>query len=260
MVSDAPGRPISMSTPGWYPNPDGSDSMRYWDGQQWTEVAPKTAPPAAPVSVEPTLAERTAARTPAQKKSNRRWIIGGVAAFALIAIIGSVVNRPTSDDQENQAAATSQPKVASTSPLSPTPRAVAPAPAPAAATTRPAPTRPAPAQTATEAGCEEPDPSILSTIEVSLTEGRTIDQVAAVSTLIDGVEYIYTAGNVYRADGSRSVSGVVWVTPGFGVMGLSGNSREVSTLPFGRGILDVSAGDEYGTRVQDCVTALALGR
>lgn len=114
-----------------------------------------------------------------------------------------------------------------------------------------------PAATATAAGCDEPDSDILATIEGSLTEGRTISEVAAVNTLVDGIEYTYTAGNVYKADGSRSVSGVVWVTPGFGVMGLSGNSRTVSTLPFGRGILDVSAGDEHGTKVQDCVSAIA---
>lgn len=256
-MSALPDRPLLMSAPGWYPNPDGSDSMRYWDGQQWTEVAPKAAAPATPGG--PTLAERSA--TPEQGKSNLRWIIGAVAVFAVVAVVGSIANRPASDTDSNQAAATSaaDTPTPTTRPYVP-PTSRAPAPAAAAVTTRPAPTRPAPAQTATEAGCDEPDPSILSAIEASLTDGRTIDQVAAVSTLVDGIEYIYTAGNVYRPDGSRSVSGVVWVTPGFGVMGLSGNSRDVSTLPFGRGILDVSAGDEYGTKVQDCVTALALGR
>ena len=26
-----------VTPPGWYPNPDGSRSMRYWDGSAWTE-------------------------------------------------------------------------------------------------------------------------------------------------------------------------------------------------------------------------------
>lgn len=32
-----------MSTPGWYPNPDGSDSKRFWDGRQWGRI--DTPPP-----------------------------------------------------------------------------------------------------------------------------------------------------------------------------------------------------------------------
>lgn len=31
-------------------------------------------------------------------------------------------------------------------------------------------------------------------------------------------------------------------------------------LPFGRGILDVSTGDEHGSKVQDCVIVLSRGR
>ncbi|HUO47402.1 MAG TPA: DUF2510 domain-containing protein [Acidimicrobiales bacterium] len=34
---------------GWYPNPDGSPSLRWWDGRQWTEavsVGPPSPPPA----------------------------------------------------------------------------------------------------------------------------------------------------------------------------------------------------------------------
>lgn len=241
-----------MSAPGWHPNPDGSDSMRYWDGQQWTTVAPKNAP---------TLAERTV-QTPEQKKSNRKWLIGGGAVVAALVVASMIINGSADNEESTEAAATSE---APTPRPAATPAATAPvAPAPPARPKVQPPTvtrgAPAPAQTATEAGCDEPDPSIVSAIEGSLTEGRTLDQVAAVNTLVGGIEYTYTAGNVYKADGDRSVSGVVWITPGFGVMGLSGNSRTVSTLPFGRGILDVSAGDEHGAKVQDCVMALALGR
>jgi hypothetical protein len=117
-----------------------------------------------------------------------------------------------------------------------------------------------PAQTASAAGCEEPDPEIVSAIQASLTEGRTLNHIAAVSAQTDGIEYTYTAANVFRADGSRSVSGAVWITPGFGVMGLSSNTKTVSTLPSGRGVLDASAGDRYGSKVQECVSALARWR
>lgn len=37
---------MSAPTPGWYPNPDGTGSQRYWDGQQWTDVQPVTPTPA----------------------------------------------------------------------------------------------------------------------------------------------------------------------------------------------------------------------
>ncbi|QOW01430.1 hypothetical protein [Rhodococcus pyridinivorans] len=99
----------------------------------------------------------------------------------------------------------------------------------------------------------------MSAIEASLNPGLELINVAAVSTLVDGIEYTYTSGDVYK-DGKRSSSSVVWITPGFGVMGLSGNSRDVSDLPFGRGILDANAGDEYGAKVQNCVIGLSRGR
>ncbi|WP_085191691.1 DUF2510 domain-containing protein [Mycolicibacterium doricum] len=39
-----------MKTPaGWYPNPDGSPSERYWDGGRWTndQRTPRTSAPGA---------------------------------------------------------------------------------------------------------------------------------------------------------------------------------------------------------------------
>ncbi|MGW6377611.1 DUF2510 domain-containing protein [Rhodococcus sp. NPDC055112] len=33
-----------MNAPGWYPNPDGSGSQLYWDGQAWQQGASVEAP------------------------------------------------------------------------------------------------------------------------------------------------------------------------------------------------------------------------
>ncbi|MGH2942718.1 MAG: DUF4870 domain-containing protein [Solirubrobacteraceae bacterium] len=36
------------AAPGWYPDPAGSASMRYWDGSRWTDALSSAVPPASP--------------------------------------------------------------------------------------------------------------------------------------------------------------------------------------------------------------------
>jgi len=36
--------PQTSPPEGWYPNPDGSDTLRHWDGQHWTDVAYEEPP------------------------------------------------------------------------------------------------------------------------------------------------------------------------------------------------------------------------
>jgi uncharacterized Tic20 family protein len=36
--------------PGWYPDPDGSGSHRYWDGTRWTDALSSAIPPAGPTN------------------------------------------------------------------------------------------------------------------------------------------------------------------------------------------------------------------
>jgi Protein of unknown function (DUF2510) len=33
---------LTAPQPGWYPDPSGASGQRYWDGQQWTHVAPRS--------------------------------------------------------------------------------------------------------------------------------------------------------------------------------------------------------------------------
>ncbi|BCI54958.1 hypothetical protein NIIDNTM18_42360 [Mycolicibacterium litorale] len=45
-----------MSQPGWYPDPHGGPSQRYFDGTAWTEhIAPAPATQAPPVVYGPTV-------------------------------------------------------------------------------------------------------------------------------------------------------------------------------------------------------------
>lgn len=187
------------------------------------------------------------------KKKRPGWqvvlflLVGG---FALVIVAGLVFG--DSDDDSDQASATTtrRPAPIVTSPIAPTTVALPPTPA-----------NPNGAQTATEAGCEEPDPSVVTAISDSLIDGRTVTDLAAVKRTVDGIEYEYVSGNVHLASGERDRSGVVWISPGVGVMGFSSSAEDVSTLPDGGVIEDaeVFAGDDYFSRVIDCTTALSRG-
>ena len=40
--------PPPADAPGWYPDPAGSGSHRYWDGSRWTDAVSSAIPPAGP--------------------------------------------------------------------------------------------------------------------------------------------------------------------------------------------------------------------
>ncbi|MDP2710121.1 MAG: DUF4870 domain-containing protein [Solirubrobacteraceae bacterium] len=40
--------PPPAAEPGWYPDPAGSGSLRYWDGARWTDAVSSAVPPAGP--------------------------------------------------------------------------------------------------------------------------------------------------------------------------------------------------------------------
>lgn len=40
--------PPPVGAPGWYPDPAGSGSYRYWDGRRWTDAVSSAIPPAGP--------------------------------------------------------------------------------------------------------------------------------------------------------------------------------------------------------------------
>ncbi len=183
----------------------------------------------------------------------KKWIMG-VAAVGLLA--------GCSSDNGSEPAPTTEESVRA-APITST--TTAPTTIPPAATTTAPPAAPAIQATPGDpvaAGCQQPDASVVAAIEAALTEGRTLQDVAAVTTDVNGIDYEYVSANVFRADGTRSVSAAVWLSPGVGVFNLSGNSREVTPqFEFARGMFDgVSAGDETGAQVQECVSVMARGR
>jgi uncharacterized Tic20 family protein len=43
-----PAPPAPAAAPGWYPDPAGSGSLRFWDGRRWTDALSMAVPPASP--------------------------------------------------------------------------------------------------------------------------------------------------------------------------------------------------------------------
>jgi uncharacterized Tic20 family protein len=48
------GSPASPPAPGWYPDPQGTGSYRYWDGARWTDALSSAIPPAATAASDTT--------------------------------------------------------------------------------------------------------------------------------------------------------------------------------------------------------------
>ena len=45
---------VPAAGPGWYPDPQGTGSYRYWDGTRWTDAVSSAIPPAATASSDTT--------------------------------------------------------------------------------------------------------------------------------------------------------------------------------------------------------------
>jgi len=63
-----------MATPGWYPDPDGSDTPRYWNGEDWEE----------------SFGEKTDSRSATRSNA---WILG-VGALTLLIVVSVILWQP----------------------------------------------------------------------------------------------------------------------------------------------------------------------
>ena len=96
---------------GWYPDPEGSERERYWDGLQWTEfrdlvpppppAAGVPAPPTPPTSPTPPAVPMQPQTVVVQQKSNRGCLYAllAVIALAVIGCVGTVVIIATAADE-----------------------------------------------------------------------------------------------------------------------------------------------------------------
>lgn len=110
----------------------------------------------------------------------------------------------------------------------------------------------APPPTGVAANCSQPPSSVKELIDASFANDERLQDVFAVNGP-DGI--VYVGGNIMGDDGVKVSSADVWLVirqPGsYDVYSLSGDARRRTLWPDGRDI--ASAGDEYGTAVQDCV-------
>lgn len=93
------------------------------------------------------------------------------------------------------------------------------------------------------------------TINASFSGGERLEDVFAVA---GPGGLVYVGGNIVGPDGVKVSSADVWLVAGGAVFSLSGDARGRTPWPDGRDI--ASAGDDYGSQVQDCVTGAERAR
>lgn len=70
----------------------------------------------------------------------------------------------------------------------------------------------------------------------------------------------YIGANIMAADGHRASSADIWADKGGLLFSLSGDARRRTSIPDGRHLLDISAGDEYGQEVSECIQTAVINR
>ena len=120
-------------------------------------------------------------------------------------------------------------------------------PNPASASPGPTPSS-SPSNTVASAGCTEAPANIVDIINAAFTEDAHLTNPQAVSA---PTGLIYVGGNIDDSTGNRVSNDDVWLVHNGAVFALSGDARRRTSLADGRDY--ASAGDEYGSAVQECV-------
>ncbi|MFD3812154.1 hypothetical protein [Rhodococcus sp. NPDC058639] len=133
-----------------------------------------------------------------------------------------------------------------------------------AATTSTAATTSAPASTSASAlttTALDPRCTAAPSGTVTLVDTALVDDVHLQDPwTVEGEGVTYVAGNIHDAAGERVSSADVWALSDGVLYSLSSDARERSVAVDGRSILGISAGDEYGSLVQNCVATSVRNR
>lgn len=198
-----------------------------------------------PPDVDPPTERIPRVPAPRRRPTGGWWALGVFVAIFVAGVVIAVTGFDPTTSAPTQPGYTQLPESAR-SPLS-APTAVGSAPAAAPSATVPAAAAP---------DCVEAQPAVKGQIEAALTDpSMYLDTVYVVRER--GLTY-YGASIFRSSDGERVSSADVWVTDGTRLAALSGSAVRYSTLPDGRRLFGVSAGDEPGQAVEACSTALIL--
>ncbi len=206
--------------------------MRWWDGQQWTSATrpAQFAPPPGPSG---------------GRGGNKKWLIAVAAIFGALVLyisFAAITGFEPGEDDEPAAASTT-----TTRAQLPAPTTFAPPP-PAARST----------QTMSQLPCEIPAEAYVSMIEFSLIDSSL--SLTNLQSLTAPGGLVYVGADIMRGD-ERESSQDTWVIKDDVPYALSSSANEFTVLPDGRDLLDVniSAGDEYGSALQNCVARVRQG-
>lgn len=88
-MTTPPEPPPPAPLPGWYPDPSCGPGLRYWDGQQWTAVAPASSPAKPLQAMGSPVTSSLQPGEPGTNTNRRDWIVG--SAVVVVITVGLVL-------------------------------------------------------------------------------------------------------------------------------------------------------------------------
>ena len=226
--------------PGWHPDPDGSNQLRWWDGQQWTDQYQPS-----PVS--------TSAGEKVSMGRGKKIAIGAAVVFVGLIIVGLIGNALSPDKDkgkaaENAAASSSTTTKSTSATPTATPQVVVPTATPTPANTTSSAPRPTRPTTPKPPGCEAAPEQYLTAINGAFEDGYSLINTSA----YQAGDTLYIAGEIAKANGDIRSRDDVFAVKDNVITPVTSTARHESTLPDLRRVLDVSVLDGGAQRAMDC--------